>query len=65
MKSYIAQSAPAEGKVIRRTIEVEQEPTTPGQVADSQATSSVFFGLGAIILLVIACGAIAMYWKNK
>ena len=62
---YLAQSAPTEGKVIRRTIEVEGENNTPLEFAESQANSSVLYGIGAILLVVIAIGAIAMFWKNK
>lgn len=60
---YIAQAAPTEGKIIRRTIEVEDAPEqTPAP--DDQASSSVIYGMGIILLVLVAIAGIAIFWRN-
>lgn len=54
---------------IQRTIieEGAQEPAsiTVQQSSQNQASHSVLLGLAAIVLIIVAIGAMAMYWKRS
>jgi hypothetical protein len=61
MNIHLAQSLPKEGPVIQRTIEDEADiQTQTTRSSDTQASSSVLFGLAAIILVIIAIGAFVL-----
>ncbi|HEX3095844.1 MAG TPA: hypothetical protein VHQ20_01855 [Patescibacteria group bacterium] len=55
-----AQSLPSSGPVIQRTIVDEADLPKAAPTASSQASTSVLYGLGGIILVVIAIGASMM-----
>ena len=64
--NYLAQNSPASSTPLQRIIEDESEVQTIGVPASNfQTNYSVLYGLGAILLVVIAIGAASMFWKGK
>lgn len=70
MNTYLAQNLPKGTAPIQRTIEEVNsdgipimEVSTQSQ-ATTKASKEVFFGLGAILLVLIAVGGAALYWKS-
>ena len=70
MNTYLAQNLPKDAKPIQRTIEEVNsdgipimEVSTESQ-AKSQAGKEVLFGLGAVLLVLIAVGGVVLYWRS-
>ncbi len=53
-------------QVIQRTIEDESsiQVNESVPVSEAQTNHMVFFGIAAILLLIIAIGAMAMFWRS-
>lgn len=65
MNILLAQSLPPDGRAIQRTIE-EVDSNNEAKVAPAQTKidNTVFYGLAAVLLIIIAIGAAAMLWTN-
>lgn len=69
-QSSMAQSSQSGGAVIQRTIEESNsDGTLASEITQQQAESTLnnqfTFTLLAILLIIVAIGAAAMYWKNS
>lgn len=60
----MAQSIPPDGRTIQRTIIDEEELKTPVQKIERESNSATVFGVGAILLLIIALVASMVYWSK-
>lgn len=62
----LAQSLPEDGKVIQRTIVDEQDlKVQNSSPAQTQANSTVLYGLAAVVLLLIVVIAIGLLWSKQ
>ena len=64
--NYLAQNSPVPNAPLQRIIEDESEVQTIGvPSSEVQTNHSALYGLGAIVLIVIAVVAATMFWKGK
>ena len=69
-KPLSSTSSQSNGTVQRTIEEVNSDGVPLGQVsvesrANSQANRTVFFGLGAVLLIIIAAWGVSMLWKYE
>ncbi len=65
MQVYLAQSVPSGGRAIQRTIVDESEIKAPQEVIETHTNTAVYYGLGSILLIIIAIVAVVIYWGQK